>query len=52
MYISQSSKDWPIKKLTKVYSRFLIEKLSEFLLCILLSAFPLVINDYDIAKEF
>jgi hypothetical protein len=26
------SKDWPIKKLTKVYPRFLIEKLSELFL--------------------
>ena len=29
---SEQLKDWPIKKLTKVYSWFLIEKLSEFYL--------------------
>ena len=29
MFSTYIHKDWPIKKLTKVYSRFLIEKLSE-----------------------
>ena len=32
MFSTYIHKDWPIKKLTKVYSRFLVEKLSKFFL--------------------
>ena len=45
------SKDWILKKQTKVYSRFLIEKISEFFF-ILLSAFALIMRIMTSPKNF
>ena len=44
-------KDWILKKQTKVYSRFLIEKISEFFF-ILLPAFTLIMRIMTSPKNF
>ena len=44
-------KDWILKKQTKVYSRFLVEKISEFIF-ILLSAFTLIMRIMTSPKNF
>ena len=51
MGLNEFHKDWILKKQTKVYSRFLIEKMSE-LFFILLSAFTLIMRIMTSPKNF
>ena len=51
MRVVDTVKDLPLKKETKVYSRFLIEKISEFFF-ILLSAFTLIMRVMTSPKNF
>ena len=48
---NRRNKDWILKKQTKVYSRFLIEKISEFFF-IPLSAFALIMRIMTSPKNF